>query len=343
MKNKIVISIGSLLACIASIAVLIAAVGPPPILRNSMTTNQNVWEKSGSSMSWTGNVAVAGTVSAGTTGTASTNLASYGQLLGAITNGINQVLTGGTNQTYGNANFVNSNGVVNALGPFSSTTTGTASSNLVTYSQMQTFVTPGSDQEVLFNKGGINGTDGNFIWDYTNHRLGIGTTPFDFLDMAGAIKVHGNQALGLGNLTNSTYLDNISGMARILSYGPSDAIRGGFEIYQAAGDSTLGQYAFHLNSSGNIGIGTVGELSKLDVNGGVAIGTYAGSVAAPANGLAVSGVQTNGNNIGIAGVYQSQGSVGISTSEKVITQAGTTNLNVWVGGILVSNITNYHD
>lgn len=47
-------------ACIAWALLLIAASGPPPYQRNSMTTNQNVWEKSGSSMTWTGNVAVAG-------------------------------------------------------------------------------------------------------------------------------------------------------------------------------------------------------------------------------------------------------------------------------------------
>lgn len=113
-----------------------------------------------------------------------------------------------------------------------------------------------------------------------------------------------------------------------------------FNIY----NSRRGESAFYITDANNsIGIGTTTPLSRLDVNGSVSIGTYAGSVAAPVNGLAVSGVQTNGSNIGIAGVYQAQGSIGISTSEKVITQAGTTNLNVWVGGILVSNITNYHD
>lgn len=215
MKNKIVISIGSLLACIALVSVLIAAVGPPPILRNSMTTNQNVWEKSGSSMTWTGNVAVAGVVSAGTTGTASTNLASYGQLLGAITNGINQVITGGTNQAYGSESFVNSNGVVNALGPFSSATGPTQGSNLVTKTYADALalsgIPPGVHMQIPFN-------------------------------------------------SNS--------------------------VYAATTD-------YYNPTNGNTGLGVSGPLSKLDVNGGVAIGTYAGSVAAPANGLSVSG------NVGI--------------------------------------------
>ena len=44
-----------------------------------------------------------------------------------------------------------------------------------------------------------------------------------------------------------------------------------------------------LMTSGNVGIGATTPLSKLAVNGGVAVGTYAGTTAAPANGLIVSG------------------------------------------------------
>ena len=48
-----------------------------------------------------------------------------------------------------------------------------------------------------------------------------------------------------------------------------------------------------VSNTGNIGFGTTGEVNKLDVNGGVAIGSYAGVNTAPSNGLIVSG------NVGI--------------------------------------------
>jgi hypothetical protein len=48
-----------------------------------------------------------------------------------------------------------------------------------------------------------------------------------------------------------------------------------------------------LYVNGKTGLGTAAPLSLLDVSGGVAVGTYAGTVAAPSNGLIVSG------NVGI--------------------------------------------
>ena len=50
----------------------------------------------------------------------------------------------------------------------------------------------------------------------------------------------------------------------------------------------------YVSTNGNIGIGTIFQQSKLDVEGGVAIGaTYSGTSAAPSNGLIVEG------NVGI--------------------------------------------
>ncbi len=44
-----------------------------------------------------------------------------------------------------------------------------------------------------------------------------------------------------------------------------------------------------IDSTGNVGVGTFNPYNRLDVGGGMAIGTYAGNNAAPGNGLIVSG------------------------------------------------------
>ncbi|MFN3188428.1 MAG: tail fiber domain-containing protein, partial [Candidatus Paceibacteria bacterium] len=44
-----------------------------------------------------------------------------------------------------------------------------------------------------------------------------------------------------------------------------------------------------ITSTGNVGIGTANPLSKLDVSGGLAVGTYAGTEASHVNGMIVSG------------------------------------------------------
>ena len=50
-------------------------------------------------------------------------------------------------------------------------------------------------------------------------------------------------------------------------------------------------------NGGNVGIGTTNPISKLDVNGGLCVGTCAGTTAAPANGLLVSGAAKFNNTI----------------------------------------------
>ncbi|MBS1969477.1 MAG: hypothetical protein JSU04_04185, partial [Bdellovibrionales bacterium] len=55
------------------------------------------------------------------------------------------------------------------------------------------------------------------------------------------------------------------------------------------GIKTAGSTRMTIDNTGNVGVGTTSPLNKLDVNGGVAIGSYAGTNAAPSNGLIVSG------------------------------------------------------
>jgi len=75
-----------------------------------------------------------------------------------------------------------------------------------------------------------------------------------------------------------------------------------FDLYHTAGNKNV---RLNTNGSsyfmgGNVGIGTTAPLSKLDVNGGLAVGSYAGTSAAPSNGLIVSG------NVGINNITPSR-------------------------------------
>ncbi len=87
------------------------------------------------------------------------------------------------------------------------------------------------------------------------------------------------------------------------------------QTYSIDGVSAAGTVALQ-SSGGSVGIGTVSALSKLDVNGNVSIGSYAGTIAAPVNGLIVSG------NVGI----------GTTTPASKLSVAGS----AFIGGDLVA-------
>jgi hypothetical protein len=86
--------------------------------------------------------------------------------------------------------------------------------------------------------------------------------------------------------------------------------------YQGANSTsnfvTLGLYGndniFNIQGTGNVGVGTTAPKSRLDVSGGLAVGTYAGVNAAPSNGLIVSGNVGIGTNSPGSAVLAVQGS-----------------------------------
>jgi hypothetical protein len=97
---------------------------------------------------------------------------------------------------------------------------------------------------------------------------------------------------------------------------------------------------FWNNSSNFLGIGTNAPANALDVNGGVAVGSYAGVNAAPTSGLIVSGNVGIGSTAPIANLdINGSLSVGNSTGNTTTTINGT--INATVTTIAVVSTVNY--
>jgi hypothetical protein len=145
----------------------------------------------------------------------------------------------------------------------------------------------------------------NFYWDNTNMRLGLGTsTPAVTLEVAGHVRLGGH-----GGTSDDKYptleLDGRTGDWGGKLWSLNGNAGGGDPVhasYFRIGNNTNGD-VFIIGPSGEMMIGyqTIYDMpqSKLDIAGGVAIGTYAGSslgAPAPANGLIVSGDVGIGTN-----------------------------------------------
>lgn len=95
---------------------------------------------------------------------------------------------------------------------------------------------------------------GTMVATDTSGNVGIGTTSsLDKLTVAGALK---STALLTGSsiTASSTYIDNASGTARMLSYGPDSSTRGSFNFFQATSANTSGQLAVNINANANIAL-----------------------------------------------------------------------------------------
>lgn len=96
---------------------------------------------------------------------------------------------------------------------------------------------------------------------------------------------------------------------------------------------------FTILGSGNAGLGTVAPLSKLDVNGSVAIGSYAGVTAAPSNGLIVSG--NTGIGTSTPGSLFSIGATGTGWNfydNATTTKSGVGGVNILQGCFAINSV-----
>jgi hypothetical protein len=150
-----------------------------------------------------------------------------------------------------------------------------------------------------------------FVIDKSGN-VGIGTsTPTSELYVNGSANdmVVMNSSLDAGFIRPFEMLDSSMTTGHNLVYhvghdlGTNDTAYFGFN-YQGANSAnnfiTLGMYGadnlVNINANGDLGIGTQTPKNKLDVAGGAAIGSYAGSNTAPSNSLIVSGNIGIGNN-----------------------------------------------
>jgi hypothetical protein len=149
----------------------------------------------------------------------------------------------------------------------------------------------------------INGSQ--FLISQSSGNIGIGTTDVSSykLNVNGNLNVGGTGIFGSLRLIGAFYdTNNQTGLSgHVLSStggGAVDWVDPDTLVtnYWQRVSTTLSPatYGDHITTSGNVGIGsTASPLNKLDVYGGVAIGTYAGTYTAASNNLIISG------NIGI--------------------------------------------
>jgi len=117
-------------------------------------------------------------------------------------------------------------------------------------------------------------------------NVGIGTTtPVAdgrlTVSKAGGTKVYVQDSTAAVDNKNF-FLQSATGVLTIGSENDADSVSQGLWTYTGSTDKAF----FNVTA---LGVGTANPLSKFDVAGGVAIGSYAGANAAPANGMIASG------------------------------------------------------
>jgi len=182
---------------------------------------------------------------------------------------------------------------------------------------------------------------------YANTKnVGIGSlTPGQALDVQGTVRMKGF-TLNLNPSSGYVMVGNSVGVGTWMPVGTLGATStpGGSsaQIQYNLGGAFAGIVNSNVTATGNVGLGTTLSANKLDVQGGVGIGTaYAGYTSAPANGLIVQGnvgigstapgqaldIQGTVRNIGVI----VNGNVGIGTS--FVNGAGEGALSVMNGNV----------
>jgi len=193
-----------------------------------------------------------------------------------ITSGTRLMVAGGNINLNSNSSVATGYGIVFPDGSFqtSASTSGYSSS--------------GSAGTVQFagSSGSFNGNSGNFFWDNTNFKLGIGTgSPTNTISVFGGTPAW--FATTNGANTYETIVGSGTGTSSSLGYNSASP----YGYLKLSGQTT----ALAFNSSGQVGVGAItAPKNTLDVGNNMAIGiNYAGVATAPLYSLLVQG------NVGI--------------------------------------------
>jgi hypothetical protein len=141
----------------------------------------------------------------------------------------------------------------------------------------------GSDGQIQYNNGGVEGGASQFYYDDTNDRVGIGTTnPLTKLQVEGNLSLGTTPRVGLARWTNGT--DALcrygANTPNLLGEGRPDR-QGGFLSFDTRTNqrviafwtkqpgSSVETERMGITNTGNVGIGTTNPTYKLAVNGTV--------------------------------------------------------------------------
>ena len=114
-------------------------------------------------------------------------------------------------------------------------------------------------------------------------NVGIGTTSPTYNMQVGSTSTTGTRSISLTDANYGMLLSGGNGPATVAAQG------GAVDIVMSPTVSGVPTEAMRIKSGGNVGIGTTSPQSVLSVNGGAAIGSYAGTTTAASGNLIVSG------------------------------------------------------
>ncbi|MEI7529159.1 MAG: hypothetical protein WCK76_09455, partial [Elusimicrobiota bacterium] len=174
---------------------------------------------------------------------------------------------------------------------------------------------------------------GTGAWN-SSGDAGIGTaSPTNKLTVNGAVETSGVGTLTYGHNSNA-FFDYMSGNGRIHTFGTTNSTAGGFQILLRSSNMSILNFAFNIDPSGNVGIGTTAPAAKLDVAGSAQFGAgvLKSTFSATPDGTTYALYLSTGLNLAAGGVRWADGTIsttaGSGGGDNLGNHTATQNLNM---------------